>query len=64
MIYDVLVKSLHRTLHKQNLRWVRNIEANSLTEACKIAEAKHPNLGCTPTETSMCWAQWPQPKGG
>jgi len=60
--YDVLVQSLHRKLNRHNTRWVRGILASSLTEACKKAEALHPNLGVTPTITSMAWAQWPQPK--
>lgn len=63
MIYDVLVESLHPNYRRHITRWVRGIEANSLTEACRIAEARHPNLGLTPTITSMAWHVWPQPKG-
>lgn len=62
MIYDVLVQSLHPTLNKHNKAWVRNIEAPSLSAACRVAEARHPNLGVTPTTTSMGWALWPQPR--
>lgn len=62
MIYDVLVKSLRRSYRSHAARWVRGIEASSLTEACRIAEARHPNLGITPTITSMAWPVWPQPK--
>lgn len=62
MKYDIYVVSLHRTLNKHVGRWVRNVEANTLSEASRIAEARHPNLGVTPTITSMGWALWPQPK--
>jgi hypothetical protein len=63
MVYDVLLTSLRRSYRSHALRWVRGIEAASLTQACRIAEARYPNLGITPTTTSMCWAQYPQPKG-
>ena len=63
MKYDVLVQSLGRTdIQGIVTRWVRNISANSLSEACRIAEARHPNLGRTPTATSMAWPVYPQPK--
>lgn len=53
--YDILLVSLHRTLNKHNLQWVRGIQAQSLTEASRIAVAMHPKLGVTPTEVSMGW---------
>lgn len=63
MKYDVLVQSLGRTDGQGIVtRWVRNISANSLSEACRIAEARHPNLGLTPTTASMAWPLYPQPK--
>lgn len=62
MIYDVLVQSLHRSQLRNTTRWVRGVKANSLSEACRIAEARHPQLGVTPTTTSMAWPLWPQPK--
>lgn len=62
MIYDVLVQSLSRSYRSHNQRWCRGIEADSLTQACKIAEAKHPDLGITPTVTTMAWPVHPQPK--
>jgi hypothetical protein len=61
VIYDVLVQSLGRGNWGNNQRWVRGVEANSLTEACRIAESRHPRLGLTPTTTSMAWPVWPQP---
>lgn len=64
MKYDVLVKSLRRSYRSHATRWVRMVEANTLSEACRIAEARYPNLGVTPTTTSMAWLVWPQPKGG
>ena len=63
MIYDVLVQSLHRSYRRNTTRWVRGVRASSLSEACRTAEARHPNLGLTPTTTSMAWPLWPQPKG-
>lgn len=63
MIYDVLVQSLSRSYRSLATRWVRGIEAKSLTEACELAKQRHPNLGITPTEVSMAWPLWPQPKG-
>lgn len=62
MIYDIRVVSLHRSGRRNTTRWVRSVKAGSLTEACRIAEARHPNLGVTPTITSMAWPVWPQPK--
>jgi hypothetical protein len=62
MRYDVLVVSLHRTLNRNTQRWVRGVKATSLSEACRIAEARYPDLGVTPTIASMAWPQWPQPK--
>jgi len=62
MTYDVLVESLHPRLNRHNTTWVRGIQAESLTEACKRAAEAHPNLGCTPTTVSAAWPVWPQPK--
>ena len=59
--YDVLVASLHRSYRKSVTKWVRGVRAESLTQACRIAEARYPNLGLTPTTTSMAWPRWPQP---
>jgi hypothetical protein len=61
VIYDVLVTSLRRSYRSHATKWVRGISANTLSEACRIAEARHPNLGITPTITSMAWPVWPQP---
>ena len=61
-VYDVLVMSLHHRMHRNVTRWERGVRAASLTEACRIAEQRHPNLGITPTATSMAWYVWPQPK--
>lgn len=63
MIYDVLVVSLAASYRSTNRRWVRSVKADSLTEASRIAEARYPNLGLTPTATSMAWPVWPQPSG-
>lgn len=62
MIYDVQVKSLARSYRSLNTKWVRGIKASSLTEAIRVAEARHPNLGLTPTSASLAWYVWPQPK--
>ena len=62
MVYDVLLISLNRRMDRHNHLWVRGIRARSLCEASQIAEGRHPNLGLTPTITSMAWPQWPQPK--
>ena len=66
MIYDVLITSLAKSYRSRNQRWVRGIKASSLADASRQAEAKYPNLGLTPTATSMAWPVWPQPatKGG
>lgn len=60
--YDVLVTSLHRSYRRNTTRWVRGIRAPSLGEACRMAQARHPNLGLTPTAVSMAWPVHPQPK--
>jgi hypothetical protein len=63
MVYDVLLQSLGRTARQGIVtRWVRGIRADSLGQACRIAVAKHPNLGLTPTSVSAAWPVWPQPK--
>lgn len=62
MIYDVLVHSLAPSYRKHNTRWVRGIQAASLSEASRIAVARHPQLGLTPTTMAAGWARWPQPK--
>lgn len=61
-VYDVLVHSLKRSHNSHAEKWVRNIRATSIVEAGEIAKAKHPNLGITPTQVSMIWPQYPQPK--
>lgn len=61
--YDVQVQSLRRSYRAHETRWVRGIKAATLVEACRKAEQTHPNLGITPTATSMAWLVWPQPKG-
>lgn len=63
MVYDVLLVSLHPSYRKNTTRWVRGIEAPDIVTACRFAESRYPRLGLTPTETSMAWPVWPQPKG-
>lgn len=62
MLYDVLLVGLcnHKS-PKRITRWVRNIQADSLTEASEKAIQMHPVLGCTPTQVSMAWSIYPQP---
>lgn len=56
--YDVLVASLRRSYRSIATQWVRGVQATSLSEACRIAERRYPNLGITPTTTSMAWEVW------
>lgn len=62
MLYDVLLVGLctHKTT-KRITRWVRSIQANSLTEASDKAIQMHPVLGCIPSQVSMAWPIYPQP---
>lgn len=60
--YDVLVTSLHPSYRRNTTRWVRGIRAATLGAACRIAESRRPNLGLTPTKTSMAWPVHPQPR--
>lgn len=62
MVYDVLLVGLsnYKTA-KRITRWVRNVHANSLTEASEKAIQMYPVLGCIPSQVSMAWSIYPQP---
>lgn len=64
MLYDVLV-SWYTGYHRNRLtpagKWHRGVRANSLLEACDIALSRHRDQWMP--SVSMCWPQWPQPKG-
>ena len=56
--YVVFVQSLHRSLDR-NVTRREEVRAKSATEACRIAVARNPTLGLTPTQVSMFWPVWP-----
>lgn len=63
-MYDVLLIGLSKGKRcYQITRWVRGIQANSLTEASNKALHLHPITGCTPSQVSMTWEVYPQPRG-
>lgn len=52
--YVVFVQSLHRSLNR-NMSRREVVHAKSAAEACRIAAARNPTLGVTPTTVSMFW---------
>ena len=52
--YVVFVQSLHRRLNR-NVTRREVVCAKTAVEACRIAVARNPTLGVTPTTVSMFW---------
>lgn len=62
MIYDILVtwySGWHKPRLTSHSQWHRGIPAANLTEAGKLALAKHPTVWNP--QVSACWPQYPQP---